>query len=130
VTQYLTGRTTTARPDGVGSPNQLTVAPIGQFRTSYAFMASPNFGTNFLTVIAPTGASVSLDAQPLAPEKFLAVGASGMSVARVPITAGARVHTATADKAIGIVVLGIGPYGSYALAGGLDLKRSSTPILR
>jgi hypothetical protein len=114
--------------ENIGSPNQLTVAPVGQFRTSYTFVASPQFGTNFLTIIAPTGAAVSLDAQPVAREKFLAVGASGMSVARLPVVGTMRVHTVTADKAVGIVVFGIGPYGSYALPGGLDLKRP--PIVR
>ena len=88
VTQYVTGRTGASRiSDNVGSPNQVTVAPVSQFRTSYTFLASPQFGTNYVAVTAPTGAAVSLDDQPIAAEKFLAVGASGMSVARVPLTA-------------------------------------------
>ena len=131
VTQYLTGKTANSRiSDNVGSPNQLTVAPVAQFRSSYAFSAASQFGTNFLTVIAPTGAAVSLDAQAITPEKFLAVGASGMSVARVAVTAGMRVHTVTADKPVGIVVYGVGPYGSYAFAGGLDVKRFGPPVVR
>jgi hypothetical protein len=129
VTQYLSGRGASSRmSDGIGTPNQITVAPVAQFRTSYAFVASPQFGTNFLAIIAPTGTVVSLDAQAVAPEKFLAVGASGMSVARIPVVGGTRVHNVTADKAVGIVVFGVGPYGSYALTGGLDLKRA--PIVR
>jgi hypothetical protein len=128
VTQYVTGRTGASRSsDNLGSPNQLTVAPVSQFRTSYAFIASPQFGTNYLTVMAPTGAAVSLDNQPVLAEKFLAVGASGMSVARVPVTGGNRVHTVNADKPVGIVLFGVGPYSSYALTGGLDLKRAGTP---
>ena len=124
VTQYLTGRSTNSRmSETVGSPNQLTVTPVAQYRTSYTFLVSPLFTTNFLSIIAPTGTAVYVDAQAVAREKFLAVGASGMSVARVPVTAGDRVHTVTADKAVGIVVFGVGPYGSYALPGGLDLKR-------
>jgi hypothetical protein len=131
VTQYLTGKTTSSRiSDNIGSPNQLTVAPVAQFRTNYAFSAASQFGTTFLTVIAPTGAAVSVDAQPIAPEKFLAVGASGMSVARVAVTAGSRVHAVTADKPVGIVVYGVGPYGSYAFAGGLDVKRLGPAVVR
>jgi hypothetical protein len=129
VTQYLSGRGASSRmSESVGSPNQVTVAPVAQFRTNYTFLVSPYFATNFLTIIAPTGAAVSLDAQPVAREKFVAVGASGMSVARVPVTDGTRVHTVTADKAVGIVVFGIGPFSSYALTGGLDVKR--TPMVR
>jgi hypothetical protein len=123
VTQYLGGRGGNTRSENVGSPNQVTVAPVAQFRTNYTFLVSPHFATNLLTIIAPTGAAVSVDAQPVAREKFVAVGASGMSVARVPVTDGTRVHTVTADKAVGIVVFGIGPFSSYALTGGLDVKR-------
>jgi len=132
VTQYVTGRTSSSRiSDNVGSTNQLTVAPIAQFRTSYAFIvASPQFATNYVTITAPTGAAVSLDNQPVTAEKFLAVGASGMSVARVPVTVGNRVHTVTADKPVGIVVFGLGPYASYAFTGGLDLKRLGASIAR
>jgi hypothetical protein len=98
------------------------------FHIQAVFIASPQFTNNYLTVIAPTGAAVSLDAQPVASEKFVAVGASGMSVARVPVVGGTRVHNVTADKAVGIVVFGVGPYGSYAMTGGLDLKRPGMPV--
>jgi hypothetical protein len=47
-----------------------------------------------------------------------------MSVARVAVTGGTKVHTVNADKPMGIIVYGLGPYGSYAFTGGLDLKRS------
>jgi hypothetical protein len=130
VTQYVTGRTGARISDNVGSPNQVTVAPFSQFRTSYTFLASPLFGTSYVVVTAPTGAAVSLDNQPITAEKFLAVGASGMSVARLPITAGNRVHTVNADKPVGIVVFGVGPFASYAFTGGLDLKRPGMPIGR
>ncbi|HMI82504.1 MAG TPA: IgGFc-binding protein, partial [Polyangiaceae bacterium] len=111
VTHYLSGRSVSSRmSESIGSPNQLTVAPVVQFRTSYAFVVPSQqlFATNYLTIIAPTGAAVSLDAQAVAREKFLAVGASGMSVARVPVVGATRVHTLTSDKAVGIVVFGIG----------------------
>ena len=129
VTQYLVGRSAGSRSaENLGAPNQVTVAPVAQFRTSYAFLVSPQFaspqaGNNYVAITAPTGAAVSLDGQPVAPDKFVAVGASGMSVARVPVVGATRVHQLTSDKAVGLEVFGIGPYGSYALTGGLDLKR-------
>ena len=131
VTQYLTGRSASSRnQENLGAPNQVTVAPVVQFRTSYAFIASPQFATSYVAITAPTAAAVSIDGQPVAPEKFVAVGASGMSVARVPVAGGLRVHHLTADKAVGIEVFGIGPYGSYAFSGGLDLKRPVVPTYR
>ncbi|MET0594619.1 MAG: IgGFc-binding protein [Polyangiaceae bacterium] len=133
VTQYLTGRGSGARQsESAGSPNQLTIAPASQYRTSYTFAATNDFGfgTSYLMVTAPTGAMVKLDTQAIPSEKFLAVGASGMSVARVPVSAGKKVHTVTADKPVGIVVYGIGPYSSYAFTGGLDVKRPGPAVVR
>jgi hypothetical protein len=133
VTQFLAGRSTGTRTsENAGSPNQLTIAPTSQFRTSYSFAATNEggFATSYVTVIAPTGAMVKLDTQAVATEKFVAVGASGMSVARLALTAGRKVHTVTADKPVGIVVYGTGPYSSYAFTGGLDLKRPGNGVVR
>jgi len=128
VTQYVNGRSK-AVPDGltVGGPNQVTVTPSSQFRTSYAFAASPTYEASFASVVAPTGAGVNLDGHAISSDLFMAVGASGMSVARAPLSQNDRVHVLTADKPVGLVVYGFTPYASYAYAGGLDLKRTSAP---
>jgi len=131
VAQFPSGRSTSTRiSENTGAPNQVNVAPVSQFRTSYAFLTSPQFTNNYVAISAPTGAAVSLDGQPVPSDKFLAVGASGMSVARMPVAGGTRVHTVTSDKAVGIEVFGIGAYGSYAFTGGLDLKRPVLPTPR
>jgi hypothetical protein len=132
VTQYLNGRGDFTKagfdPQNVGGPSQMSVVPSAQFRTDYSFVASPYYDLNFVAVIAPTGASVSLDQQPIAPDQFFtAVGASGMSVARsLPLLQNNRVHVIHADKPVGILVYGYNSYSSYTYAGGLDLKRGST----
>jgi hypothetical protein len=130
VTQFVNGRSK-AVPDGlnVGGPNQIAIPPVSQFRTSYSFAASPDYDTAFASIVAPTGAMVSLDGKPVPAASFLPVGASGMSVARVALTNNDKVHTLTADKAVGLVVYGFTPYASYAYAGGLDLKRAA-PVAR
>jgi hypothetical protein len=125
VTQFVDGRSR-AVPDGltVGGPSQLTVTPSSQFRTSYSFAASPTYEASFASVIAPTGAAVTLDGQTISSDLFRAVGASGMSVARAPLSQNDRVHVLRADKPVGVVVYGFTPYASYVYAGGLDLKRA------
>jgi hypothetical protein len=132
VTQYMNGRGDVAKasPDGqnVGGPNQLSVPPTGQFRTDYSFIASPNYDTNYVSIVAPTGTNVTVDTLPITSQKFSAVGATGMSVARHPLTKNDRVHVLHADKPVGIFVFGYNPFSSYMYAGGFDLKRNSAVV--
>jgi hypothetical protein len=122
VNQYVHGRSIPV-PDAlnVGGPSQISLPAISQFRTSYTFAASPTFEANFASIVAPTGAMVSLDGQSIAASLFVAVGASGMSVAQVALTQNDKVHVLSSDKSVGLVVYGYSPYASYAYAGGLDL---------
>jgi hypothetical protein len=125
VTQFVNSRSKQSQNDlALGGPSQITLAPSSQFRTKHSFAASPLYDANFVSVTAPTGAMVSLDGQPIAPEIFMAVGASGMSVARVALTKNDRVHVVVADKPVGVLVYGFAPYASYAYAGSLDLRRT------
>jgi hypothetical protein len=132
VTQYMNGRGDVAKaaPDGqnVGGPNQLSVPPTGQFRTDYSFIASPLYDTNFVSIVAPTGTGVTLDSQPISPERFSAVGATGMSVTRHPLSNNDHVHVLHADKPVGIFVFGYDPFSSYMYSGGFDLKRGGAVV--
>ena len=132
VTQFLSGRGDLSQPlldgRGTGGPNQVSVTPSGQFRTDYQFIAPLDFDSSFVAIVAPTGASVALDGETLLPERFTAVGASGMSVARQPVLRANRVHTVKAEKPIGILVYGFDPFSSFMYSGGLDLKRSAAVV--
>jgi hypothetical protein len=123
VTQFVNGRSSaSANGYAIGGPNQVTAVPTSHFRMSYAFAASSQFEYDYASIIAPTGASVSLDGQPITASLFKAVGASGMSVVHVPLTENNRLHAVSADKPIGVVVYGYTAYASYAYPGGLDLR--------
>jgi hypothetical protein len=132
VTQYLNGRGdyTKTAIDGknVGGPSQVAVVPNGQFRTDYQFVASPYYDSNFVSIIAPTGSSVSVDGEDIPPEGFTAVGASGMSVARHQLQQNNRVHKIHAPKPVGILVYGFNPFSSYMYSGGLDLKHAAATV--
>jgi len=114
----------------LGGPNQVTVVATSQFKTSYAFAASPSYTDNFVSIVAPTGATVALDGQALLSSAFTAVGASGMSVARVstPLAHNERIHVVTADKPVGVIVNGFADYASYAYPAGLDLRHLAPPV--
>ncbi|PCC69279.1 hypothetical protein SAMN02745121_08898 [Nannocystis exedens] len=118
VSEYLLSQE--AGGGGAGDPAMTIAVPIEQYRSSYAFHAPTNYESNFVNIIAPTGAEVVLDGQPVA--DFQAIGATGFSVARVLLANdGDGDHTLTGDAPFGVQVYGYGQYVSYAYPGGLDL---------
>ena len=75
----------------------------------------------------PDGATAMLDGAALtgAPQ---AIGSTGWSIVREPLTAGAGgVHKLTADKPLGLQVMGFGHATSYYYPGGLNLELISDP---
>jgi hypothetical protein len=98
-----------------------------QFRTSYTFLAPIDYETNFADILVPDGAVVMLDGAALtaAPQ---AIAGTGWSIVREPLMAGVGgVHKLSADKAIGLQVMGFGHASSYYYPGGLNLTLISDP---
>jgi hypothetical protein len=127
VAQYMQGSSSV--PSGSGDPSMSLAIPTAQFRTSYIFLASSTYDANFVNVLAPTGADVTLDGAPVAKSEFQAIGGSGFSVARhaLPQT---DFHEIASSVPFGIVVYGYGKDTSYMYPGGLDLKRITEPPVR
>src|SRR5262249_5526289 len=73
-------------PNQQGDPDQSMVAPVEQFRTTFAFTAPPDYEENYAVIVAPTGTTVSIDGAPTT-ATFTAVGTGGYGVARVPLAA-------------------------------------------
>jgi hypothetical protein len=107
---------------GVGDPSMTVAVPSEQFRKQYLFVASTTFDENWINVVAPTGATITLDGQPLLVTDFVPIGTSPYAVVKVRL-ARTDVHTIEGDAAFGITVYGYGQYTSYMYPGGLDLKR-------
>ena len=104
-----------------GDPSMTIAVPIEQYRDNYSFHAPVNYESNFANVLAPTGAAISLDGQPLA--GAAPIGGTGYSVLRVQLSnAGDGDHRITGDKNFGVQVYGYGQYTSYWYPAGLDLK--------
>jgi len=121
VAQYMEGQMATAGNDG--DPSMSVATPVEQYRSSYRFHAPTNYVVGYLDVLAPTGASISLDGAPVS--GFAAIGTSGYGLARVsPLGSGPGTdgsHLITGDQPFGISVYGYGDSTSYWYPGGLDL---------
>ncbi len=119
VAQYMEGQDAGG---GTGDPSMTLAVATDQYRKNYQFHAPTNYVTNYVNVTAPTGTTVMLDGTAVG--GWTAIGASGFSVARVVLGAGAQSdgnHVASSSEAFGISVYGYGDYTSYWYPGGLNL---------
>ncbi len=128
VTLYLHGAGaaggTDPRAAGVGDPSESLCPPTAQFRSRYAFAAPTSFADTFVNVVAPTGASVTVDGTTLASSELQPLGATGWSVARRRLAATSDgAHEAHADKPFGLGLYGYAPFTSYYVPAGLDLAQ-------
>lgn len=121
VGQYLVGQDFGFTQAGnTGDPSFILAAPVEQYRRSYIFLTPPNYANDSISIVAPTGATVSLDGTAIAAAEFVETAAgSGWSTARLSVTDG--VHKLEADQDVGLTVTGFDQYVSYGYPGGLDL---------
>ncbi len=118
VAEYMLGQ---QAGGGTGDPAMTIAVPTEQYRASYFFHAPTNYESNFANITAPAGSKVLLDGQEVA--GFVAIGASGFGIARVPLANnGDGNHTITGDEKFGVQVYGYGQYTSYWYPAGLDLN--------
>lgn len=101
-----------------------------QFRKQYTFLAPTSYLENYADILLPTGASATLDGQPLS-GKSEAVGAN-WTLTRVPLASGANdgAHRLEATDKVGLQVIGLGLATGYSYPGGLDLTLiSDAPMI-
>jgi len=102
----------------IGDPAFLMNVPNNQFRRDYVFLVPSDYVENYITVIAPQGATLTLDGAPITGDRQR--GAVGSwDVIRAPVSVGVRRIDASAP--IGLYVYGYDCDVSYAYPGGLDL---------
>ncbi|EDM81579.1 bacterial Ig-like domain protein [Plesiocystis pacifica SIR-1] len=117
VVQYMVGQ---SGGYGTSDPAMVQAVTPAQFRTSYLFHAAPTWTANFVDIIAPDGANVTVDG--VAVTDWSAVGTSGFNVGHVALSnAGNGNHTVESNLKVGISVYGVQSAGSYWYPGGLDL---------
>lgn len=113
-----------------GDPSMTTEITPEQFRTQYTFLAPLTYLENYADILIPTGATVTLDGQPLTgtPE---AIAGTQWSLVREKLGDGeGGAHRLEADQKVGLQVMGFGNATSYCYPGGLDLKLiSEKPVI-
>ncbi|MBI5501344.1 MAG: IgGFc-binding protein [Deltaproteobacteria bacterium] len=124
--QYLIGQGSDL--GSIGDPAMAVAVPVLQYRTDYNFLSPTDYadnpstgatGRNYVNVIAPDGATVTLDGG--AVSGFTGIGVSGYGVARVEIAGGS--HEIVSTDEFGIMCYGYGNYTSYMYPGGLDVDK-------
>jgi hypothetical protein len=128
VTQYMLGEYDTV-PDGgtpvpdLGDPSESAAISLPQYRSSYTFLAPQTYVENWIDVLAPAGATVTLDGVPIPAASYVPVGSQPFGVAHqlLPAT-GSPGHSIHSTVPFGLVVYGYGSRTSYMYPGGLDLR--------
>ncbi|MEZ4267246.1 MAG: IgGFc-binding protein [Myxococcota bacterium] len=103
----------------VGDPALITIAPTEQFRKDYVFLSPDKYQDDFINIVAPDGAAVTLDGLTVPAGNFEAIGATGFRVARLKVTDG--VHRLSATQPVGVVAYGYDRDVSYGYTAGLNL---------
>jgi hypothetical protein len=117
------------RVDGpsLGDPSLTVFPPVDQYRTEYVFLTPPSWVKNYVVLSVPTSGVVTIDGN--APSCTVEPAGTIDGVAyesRVcPLAAGA--HKLSGDVPFGITAYGYGGAGSYAFAGGADVRRIYEP---
>lgn len=101
----------------IGDPALILAVPTEQFRDEYVFLVPDAYIQDELIIIAPSGATVSLDGTPIPASSFS--DAAGLRVARVGVADGP--HTLTATAPVGLTVYGYDDDVSYGYPAGISL---------
>ncbi len=105
-----------------GDPSQSLPTAVEQYRAKYIFLAPDDYDENWIDIIVPDGANVTVDDAPLT-VKPTAI-ANGFGIIRHKLGPGQDgAHTLAASKPVGLQVMGFGAYTSYHYPGGLDLNQ-------
>jgi hypothetical protein len=122
VAEYSNGESLDEVPS---DPMEMLVPPFEQFENSYT-IATPTgveaFSPNYVNVVVPTKSisTFRLDGNPVAGNKFAAIGASGFSGAQLAVNPGA--HTLTAGVTFGAFAYGYASFNSYGYPAGYTLS--------
>ncbi|MEZ4454615.1 MAG: IgGFc-binding protein [Nannocystaceae bacterium] len=118
VVQYMVGQ---AGGYGNSDPAMFLTVAVDQYRDKYLFHAPPTWSANYVDVIAPDGAQVTVDAK--AVSNFVSIPGTGYGLAHVKLdNQGDGNHEVSSNQKVGIGVYGVQSFGSYWTVGGLDLE--------
>jgi len=101
----------------IGDPALILTLAVEQFRNSYVFLAPDAYLLDYVSIVAPEGANVTLDDTPIT--GWQRVGSSSWMYVRRLIADG--VHRVNGDRPIGVTVYGYDDDVSYGYPAGTRL---------
>jgi hypothetical protein len=127
ITQFLLSNQYFPALSRPGDPTMMLLTATEQFQSRYVFLMPQGYATNFVTVVSPTGTTVTLDGAPLAGSPAAAGSVDGMDYQYLHVSAGAGAHVIEADNPFGIIVSGHANDVSYGYVGGSGVAVISDP---
>jgi hypothetical protein len=104
----------------MGDPALILAAPVEQYRDEYVFLSPNKYLEDYINVIAPVGAQVTLDGGNISAANFTTIGGTGYMVARLKVADG--VHTVKSDQKVSVIAYGYDDDVSYGYTAGLNLQ--------
>ncbi len=104
----------------VGDPALILTAPVEQFRDEYVFLTPNQYVDDYVNIVAPKSAAVTLDNMAVPAGNFEDMPGTDFKVARIKVADG--VHKVTANQDIGVIVYGYDKDVSYGYTAGLNLS--------
>ncbi len=113
----------------IGDPSLTIFPPVDQYRKDYVFLIPPSWSNNYFVIAAPTGGTFKIDGAALPSSCVQSnagqLGGKSYETYRCPLGEGA--HNVSGSIGFGLMVYGYGNVGSYAFAGGANVKKIYTP---
>ncbi|MFO0667403.1 MAG: IgGFc-binding protein [Polyangiaceae bacterium] len=112
----------------MGDPSQSFAVGVEQFRKKYVFLAPADYKFNFVDIVAPQGATITIDGKDVSGE-LKALSGTEYFVGHVALQVGANngAHVLESSVPVGIQVLGYGENTTYQYPGGLNLAVIAAP---
>ena len=118
---YISGAST-------GDPSMTVFPPVEQYRTEYVILTPGSWTTSWVVIAAEVGSEVSIDGATPSSCTITEIGmldGKTYESRRCPLNEGA--HALSGNAPFGVVAYGYGDAGSYAFAGGADVKKIYEP---
>ncbi len=117
VAQYMVGQ---SGGFGTSDPAMLVAVNPQQWRSSYLFHAATSWQANYVDILAPQNANVSVDGNAVVNWQPVAGSAYQIAHVKLPNINNGN-HDVTSNVNVGISVYGVQSFGSYWYPGGLNL---------
>lgn len=104
----------------LGDANITPLIPVEQFRSDYIFYVPATYKYQYLNVLAPIDATISIDGKQVTDAIKPITAEYGRFIVRITATGN---HRITGNKPFGIIGYGYASFTSYSYAGGLNLDR-------